>query len=183
MTERVNELVPGLVRGHKADGRCVYDRDAKRELVKRCLEPGVSVAGMALAQQVNGRRCRRVAGYDQRLDAVHLQQLVHHRERAIDDERVTAFAIRRIARIREVDEVLARQLAHQRAQHAQAPDAAVEDPDRGLGPRLAHAAATAMFLNSPVAMRFCHSAGPVMWALVPPASTATVTGMSTTSNS
>jgi hypothetical protein len=40
-----------------------------------------------------------------------------------------------------------------------------------------------MVLNSPDAMRFCHSAGPVMWALVPPASTATVTGMSTTSNS
>jgi UMF1 family MFS transporter len=46
-----------------------------------------------------------------------------------------------------------------------------------------HPAATAMPLNSPIAMRFCHSAGPVMWALVPPASTATVTGMSTTSNS
>ena len=40
-----------------------------------------------------------------------------------------------------------------------------------------------MPLNSPLAMRFSHSAGPVMWALVPPASTATVTGMSTTSNS
>ena len=40
-----------------------------------------------------------------------------------------------------------------------------------------------MPLNSPVAMRFSHSAGPVMWALVPPESTATVTGMSTTSNS
>ena len=47
----------------------------------------------------------------------------------------------------------------------------------------AQAAATGMLLNSPVAMRFCHSAGPVMCALVPPASTATVTGMSTTSNS
>ena len=45
------------------------------------------------------------------------------------------------------------------------------------------AEATSMPLNSPEAMRFCHSAGPVMWALVPPASTATVTGMSTTSNS
>ena len=44
-------------------------------------------------------------------------------------------------------------------------------------------ALTEMPLNSPVLMRFCHSAGPVMWALVPPASTATVTGMSTTSNS
>ena len=33
------------------------------------------------------------------------------------------------------------------------------------------------------AMRCCHSAGPVWWMLVPLASTATVTGMSTTSNS
>lgn len=33
------------------------------------------------------------------------------------------------------------------------------------------------------AMRDCHSAGPVVWTLVPKLSTATVTGMSTTSNS
>jgi transposase len=59
MTERVNELVPGLVRGHKADGRCVYDREAKRELVKRCLQPGVSVAGMALAHGVNANLLRK----------------------------------------------------------------------------------------------------------------------------
>ena len=32
-------------------------------------------------------------------------------------------------------------------------------------------------------MRDCHSAGPVVWTLVPRLSTATVTGMSTTSNS
>ena len=48
---------------------------------------------------------------------------------------------------------------------------------------LARYAATSMPLNSPVAMRCFHSAGPVLCALVPPASTATVTGMSTTSNS
>ena len=33
------------------------------------------------------------------------------------------------------------------------------------------------------AMRCCHSAGPVWWTLVPLESTATVTGMSLTSNS
>ena len=43
--------------------------------------------------------------------------------------------------------------------------------------------ATSMPLNSPVAIFSFQMAGPVMWALVPPASTATVTGMSTTSNS
>ena len=45
------------------------------------------------------------------------------------------------------------------------------------------AAVTAMPLNSPRAMRSRHSAGPVSCTLVPVASTATVTGMSRTSNS
>ena len=89
-------------------------------------------------------------------------------------------AIWRVRRVREIDEVLVRQFGAQRLKDAQAADAAIEDADRGPG---VQAAATGMFLNSPVAMRFCHSAGPVMCALVPPASTATVTGMSTTSNS
>lgn len=59
MTERANEIVPGLVRRHKANGRCVYDRDAKRELVRRCLQPGVSVAGLALAHGVNANLLRK----------------------------------------------------------------------------------------------------------------------------
>ena len=41
MSERVIDVVPGLVRGQKRDGRCVYDRQAKRELVRRCQQPGV----------------------------------------------------------------------------------------------------------------------------------------------
>lgn len=49
--------------------------------------------------------------------------------------------------------------------------------------RSGYAPATSMPLNSPVAIFSFQTAGPVMWALVPPASTATVTGMSTTSNS
>ena len=49
--------------------------------------------------------------------------------------------------------------------------------------RCPQALARSITLYSPLAIFFCHSAGPVMWALVPPASTATVTGMSTTSNS
>jgi transposase-like protein len=59
MTERTREIVPGLVRSHKANGRCVYDRDAKRELVRRCLEPGVSVAGLAVAHGVNANLLRK----------------------------------------------------------------------------------------------------------------------------
>ncbi len=59
MTERSIDVVPGLVRRHKVNGRCVYDAGAKRELVTRCLQPGVSVAGMALAHGVNANLLRK----------------------------------------------------------------------------------------------------------------------------
>jgi len=59
MTERSIDVVPGLVRRHKINGRCVYDAAAKRELVERCLKPGVSVAGMALAHGVNANLLRK----------------------------------------------------------------------------------------------------------------------------
>jgi len=59
MSERAVDLVPGLVRGHKRDGRCIYDRKAKRELVRRCLQPGVSVAGLALAHGINANLLRK----------------------------------------------------------------------------------------------------------------------------
>ena len=44
MLESTRDLVPNLVRGHRLDGRCQYDKDAKREMVRRCVEPGVSLA-------------------------------------------------------------------------------------------------------------------------------------------
>ncbi len=59
MSERAVDLVPGLVRGHKRDGRCIYDRKAKRELIRRCLQPGVSVAGLALAHGLNANLLRK----------------------------------------------------------------------------------------------------------------------------
>lgn len=59
MTERVIDVVPGLVRGHKLDGRCIYDRGAKQELVRRCQQPGVSVAAMALAHGLNANLLRK----------------------------------------------------------------------------------------------------------------------------
>lgn len=34
-------LVANLIRGHKSDGRCVYDEAPKQELVRRCQQPGV----------------------------------------------------------------------------------------------------------------------------------------------
>src|SRR5690349_12825830 len=59
MTEHVIDVVPGLVRRHKADGRSVYDKAAKAELVRRCQHPGVSVAKMALAHGVNANLLRK----------------------------------------------------------------------------------------------------------------------------
>lgn len=53
------ELVANLVRGQKSNGRRVYHAVAKRELVRRCLEPGVSVAGMALAHGINANLLRK----------------------------------------------------------------------------------------------------------------------------
>jgi Transposase len=59
MTEHVIDVVPGLVCRHKADGRSVYDKAVKAELVRRCQRPGVSVAKMALAHGVNANLLRK----------------------------------------------------------------------------------------------------------------------------
>ncbi len=96
---------------------------------------------------------------------------------------IVPFAIGRVAAVGDVDEVFIRQLGPQGLQNTQTANTAVKYPNQDRPPTLAQTLVTGIFLNSPVAIFFCHSAGPVMWALVPPASTATVTGMSTTSNS
>jgi hypothetical protein len=59
MLDPRTELVPNLIRGHRKDGRCQYDKAAKRELVRRCLEPGVSLAGVALAHGLNANLLRK----------------------------------------------------------------------------------------------------------------------------
>ena len=127
-----------------------------------------------------------VAGDHQCLDGVIVCHPRQHGTRPLGHEGIAALAVGGVRVVGKVDEALVRQFGQQRAQHAQAADAAVEHADGGIGVRRGRrlqAAVTATPLNSPLAMRFSHSAGPVMWALVPPASTATVTGMSTTSNS
>jgi transposase len=58
MTEKDRELSRCLVVGHKRDGRCCYDRQAKRELVEASKQPGVSVARMALQQGINANLLR-----------------------------------------------------------------------------------------------------------------------------
>jgi len=59
MTEHSIDVIPNLIRGHKRDGRCVYNKAAKRELVTRCLEPGVSLARLAMAHGVNANLLRK----------------------------------------------------------------------------------------------------------------------------
>jgi hypothetical protein len=59
MAEHSIDLVPNLLRGHKSNGRSIYDREAKRELVRRCLQPGVSLAATALAHGLNANLLRK----------------------------------------------------------------------------------------------------------------------------
>jgi transposase-like protein len=59
MLERLMGLVEGLVCGQGITGKAKYDPAAKAELVRRCCQPGVSVAGMALAHGVNANLLRK----------------------------------------------------------------------------------------------------------------------------
>jgi transposase-like protein len=59
MSEIDAEVVRRLVIGHKNDGRAIYDPQAKAEVVRACLKPGVSVARMALQCGLNGNLLRR----------------------------------------------------------------------------------------------------------------------------
>jgi transposase len=53
------ELVKGLVIKPGAKGRRTYSKAGKRALARRCIEPGVSVARMALLHGVNANLLRR----------------------------------------------------------------------------------------------------------------------------
>lgn len=57
--ENKSRLSRTLVVGHRSNGRCCYDSEAKRELVEACLQPGVSVARMALEHGVNANLLRK----------------------------------------------------------------------------------------------------------------------------
>ncbi len=47
MSEWVSELAGRLIVGRKRDGRCVYDAQAKQELIEACGRPGISMAKLA----------------------------------------------------------------------------------------------------------------------------------------
>lgn len=57
--ENKSQLSRTLVVGHRSNGRCRYDPEAKRELVEACLQPGISVARMALEHGVNANLLRK----------------------------------------------------------------------------------------------------------------------------
>ena len=58
MTEISTELRNRLVTARQRDGRCIYDRHVKRELVQECMKPGVSVSRMAMLYGVNANLLR-----------------------------------------------------------------------------------------------------------------------------
>ena len=59
MKERVVERIEGLIVGRKGDGRSIYSAAGKRALIHACLQPGISVAGSALANGVNANLLRK----------------------------------------------------------------------------------------------------------------------------
>jgi transposase-like protein len=62
MSEQNTEIVEGLVTRPAVNGRRTYSVDAKKALVRRCLQPGVSVASIALAHGINANQLRRWMG-------------------------------------------------------------------------------------------------------------------------
>jgi transposase-like protein len=59
MSEHSIDLVLNLIRGRKSNGRSMYHAAAKRELVRRCLQPGVSLAATAVAHGLNPNLLRK----------------------------------------------------------------------------------------------------------------------------
>ncbi|MBD9360817.1 transposase [Methylomonas fluvii] len=62
MKEHTTRLSRPLIAGHGRDGRCLYDPEAKRELVRICLQRGLSVAKVALEHGINANLLRKWIG-------------------------------------------------------------------------------------------------------------------------
>ncbi len=56
MSEWLSELGKRLVVGRKPDWRCVYDAQAKRDLILACREPGMSTARIARECGINANQ-------------------------------------------------------------------------------------------------------------------------------
>ena len=115
-----------------------------------------------------------LAGNYQRLDGVSGNQVVGNGAGALQHKPVIAFAVGGMAAVGHIDKALMGHFCVQGAQHGKAADTAVKHTDGAAvltvsRANLTHQAVVrGMFLNAPVAIFFCHSAGPVIWALVRP---------------
>jgi len=69
MKEYTTRLSRPLIRGNGRDGRCLYDPEAKKELVRICLQPGLSVAKVALEFGINANLLRQWIGLRQEASA------------------------------------------------------------------------------------------------------------------
>ena len=74
MMENNSEALNGLVLERRRDGRCRYDPQVKQELVRRCLQPGVSVARVAIQHGVNANLLRKWITQWQSRNSVAVQQ-------------------------------------------------------------------------------------------------------------
>lgn len=68
-----SEVMRRLVLGRDRGGRCKYDPQAKTELVKECLKPGVSVARMAMQHGINANLLRAWITKAQSANAIAMQ--------------------------------------------------------------------------------------------------------------
>jgi len=59
VTAENTQSEPGLVKRLKADGRRVYEREAKLAIVREATQPGVSLAGVALRHGLNANLLRK----------------------------------------------------------------------------------------------------------------------------
>ncbi len=103
-------------------------RERQRRLECR-LHADQRQAGMPGTHLMDGGRGRGVAGHHQGLDAVRLLQVRGDGMGACRHVGIAALAVGCVPAVGQVDEALVRQLGPQRAQHAQAADAAVEHAD------------------------------------------------------
>jgi transposase-like protein len=71
--ENNSEVLSGLVVARRRDGRCRYDPQVKQELVRRALQPGVSVAALAMQHGVNANLLRKWITQWQSRNAIAVQ--------------------------------------------------------------------------------------------------------------
>jgi transposase-like protein len=71
--ENNSEVLSGLVVARRRDGRCRYDPQVKQELVRRGLQPGVSVAALAMQHGVNANLLRKWITQRQSRNAIAVQ--------------------------------------------------------------------------------------------------------------